>query len=363
MASTIFINGRFLTKSITGVQRYAVELLSHMDVLLEEAEYRGLNLVCLAPPELEMLPAWKNLEVRKVGLNQGNLWEQIDLPFYLHGKLLFSPANIGPSYYSNQVITFHDASIFAMPKAYSRAFRAKYRFIFENLVRTARLILTDSHFSQQELANYLKVPIERFLVILLGGDHFEKTQPDPTILQEHGLSKGTYLLTIASQSRHKNFSCVLDAAQNVKPNVEFVAVGGSFRQVFQQDDMPEPKAIPSNFHTLGYLNDNQLIALYQNALGYIFPSLYEGFGLPVLEAMSCGCPVLCSTAASLPEVGGDAVIYFNPLDANSLVAVIERFLDNPVLRTDLRRMGHKHAAHFTWDKTARETLNALTSCL
>ena len=93
MTSTIFINGRFLTKSITGVQRYAFELLSQMDLLLEEAEYRNLRLVCLAPPELGVLPAWKNLEIRRVGRNRGNLWEQIDLPFHSRGNLLFSPAN------------------------------------------------------------------------------------------------------------------------------------------------------------------------------------------------------------------------------------------------------------------------------
>ena len=363
MAATIFINGRFLTKSITGVQRYAFELLSHMDILLEEAEYRDLNMICLAPPELNTLPKWKNLDVRREGVNRGNVWEQIDLPFYTYGKLLFSPANTGPFYYSNQVITFHDASIFAMPDAYSCAFRAKYRLIFWSLVRTARLILTDSRFSQHELAHYLGVPIERFSVILLGGDHFKKIQPDPAILQKHGLSKGSYLLTVASQSRHKNFGRVLEAAQGVKLGVDFVVVGGSFGRVFQQYNVSKPQAMLPNIRDLGYVNDKELIALYENALGYIFPSLYEGFGLPVLEAMNCDCPVLCSTAASLPEVGGGAVLYFNPLDTDSLVAAIERLLIDSTLKADLRNRGREHAKHFTWEKTARETLNALLSCL
>lgn len=363
MTSTIFINGRFLTKSITGVQRYAFELLSQMDVLLEEAEYRGLELVCLAPPELGVLPTWNNLEIRRVGRNRGNLWEQIDLPFHCQGKLLFSPANTGPIYVSNQVLTFHDASVFAMPEAYSLAFRVKYWFIFKNLVRTARLVLTDSRFSQQELARYLHVPAERFLVIPLGGDHFRATQPDEAILQKYGLSTDSYLLTVASQSRHKNFGCVLDAARLVKSRVDFVAVGGSFQQVFHQNGRIEIKTLPPNFHAFGYVSDNQLKALYENALGYIFPSLYEGFGLPVLEAMNCACPVICSTAASLPEVGGDAVLYFDPLDANNLAAVVERLLTDSTLKSDLQTRGLEHAAHFTWEKTARETLKALVSCL
>lgn len=363
MTSTIFINGRFLTKAITGVQRYAFELLAHLDVLLEESEYSGLKLICLAPPELEALPAWKNLEIRRVGHNRGNLWEQIDLPFHAQGNLLFSPANTGPFYVSNQALTFHDASVFAMPEAYSLAFRAKYWFIFKNLVRTARLILTDSRFSQQELARYLQVPAERFLVIPLGGDHFQNMQSDLAILQKHGLSDGSYLLTVASQSRHKNFGTVLKAASLVKSGVNFVAVGGSFQQVFHQNGRIASESLPPNIHALGYVNDHQLKALYENARGYIFPSLYEGFGLPVLEAMNNGCPVLCSTAASLPEVGGEAALYFDPLDANNLAAVIERFLTDPTLKSDLRTRGIEHAARFTWEKTARATLKALVSCL
>jgi glycosyltransferase involved in cell wall biosynthesis len=298
-----------------------------------------------------------------VGNNRGNLWEQIDLPYHTQGKMLFSPANTGPFYVSNQILTFHDASVFAMPEAYSLAFRAKYWFIFKNLVRTARLILTDSRFSQQELARYLKVPAERFLVITLGGDHLQATQPDSDILQKTGLSTGTYLLTVSSQSRHKNFGCVLEAARLVKSRVDFVTVGGSFQQVFHHKGKIEAKTLPPNIHALGYVNDNQLKALYENALGYIFPSLYEGFGLPVLEAMSCACPVLCSNAASLPEVGGEAALYFDPLDANSLADVIERFLSDPTLRSNIQARGLKQAARFTWEKTAHQTLKALVSCL
>jgi glycosyltransferase involved in cell wall biosynthesis len=365
MVSTIFINGRFLTKAITGVQRYAFELLSHFDILLEEAEYRSVKLVCLTPHYLVTLPAWKNIEIRQIGQAQGNLWEQIDLPFHARRNLLFSPANTGPFYYSNQVLTFHDASTFAFPDAYSFAFRAKYQFLFKTLVRTAKLIFTDSLFSQRELAHYLRVPVERFLVIPLGGDHFKSIKSDPTILEKCGISSEAYFLTVASQSRHKNFSCILDAARILKSKVNFVAVGGKFQQVFHQNGKIERETLPPNVQSLGYLNDSQVKALYENALGFIFPSLYEGFGLPVLEAMNCACPVLCSAAASLPEVGGEAVLYFDPLDANSLVSTIEHFLGNsdPALKFNLRAKALKHAEHFTWEKTARQTLKALISCL
>jgi glycosyltransferase involved in cell wall biosynthesis len=106
-----------------------------------------------------------------------------------------------------------------------------------------------------------------------------------------------------------------------------------------------------------------LKALYENAVGYIFPSLYEGFGLPVLEAMNNGCPVLCSNVASLPEVGGDAALYFDPLDIKNLAAIVEQFMADSALRSDLRAKGFTHAAHFTWEETAREILQSLVSCL
>jgi glycosyltransferase involved in cell wall biosynthesis len=363
MTSTIFVNGRFLTQPITGVQRYAYELLSHADILLTGPQYHNLRFICLTPPGLTASPNWKNIEIREVGRTRGNLWEQIDLLFHARSGLLFSPANTGPFCVSNQVLTFHDASIFAMPEAYSLFFRAKYWFILNSLIHRARLILTDSTFSQKELARYLKAPAERFLVIPLGGDHLQVIQSDPTVLQRHGLTPNSYFLVVANQSRHKNFSCILDAARLVKSKVDFVAVGGNYRQVFHQKGLVEREILPSNVQTLGYVNDSELKALYENAIGYIFPSLYEGFGLPILEAMNCGCPVLCSTAASLPEVGGEAVLYFDPHDADNLAAAVEHLLSDPNLKLALKAKALEHAVRFKWEKTAHKTLEALISCL
>lgn len=360
MRQTIFINGRFLTQPVTGVQRYAQQLLNHFGNLLDEAAYDGLKLICLIPPGESFLPSWKNIELRKVGINKANLWEQIDLAFYTKGHLLFSPANTGPFYYANQVITFHDASVFRVPEAYSFIFRTKYALIFKILSRIARLVLTDSYFSQQELAHFLGVPVSRFKVILLGGDHLRGVPAADDFLQKHGLNKNAFFLTVASQSPHKNFVTVVRAAQELEADIEFAAAGGSNKRVFQQANT---HSIPSNMHLLGYINDNDLIALYENALGFIVPSIYEGFGLPVLEAMNCGCPVLCSNAASLPEVGGDAVLYFAPLELQEMVAVIRQFLSDPGLRAHLQDLGREQAALFTWEKTARETLAALVSCL
>ncbi len=360
MTNLIFINGRFLGQPVTGVQRYALELFRQMDLILQEANFKHLRLVCLAPREVSVFPEWEKIEVRRVGFNQGNLWEQVDLPLIAGGKLLFSPANTGPLFYSNQVITFHDASVFAVPQAYTLPFRMKYQLIFQSLVRLAKATLTDSHFSQRELAHYLGVPANHFSVILLGGDHLKAAPADNSILQRHGLLPHQYILGVASQSIHKNFGRVLEAARQLEGDIQFAVAGGSYGRVFQKSG---EQSIPANVHTLGYINDHELKALYENAFAFIFPSTYEGFGLPVLEAMSCGCPVLCSNAASLPEVAGEAALYFDPGDVDGMVALIKKLMADPELQTGLSRRGREQADAFPWENTARATLAVLATCL
>jgi glycosyltransferase involved in cell wall biosynthesis len=357
---TIFVNGRFLTQPSAGVQRYSLELLNHFDCLLADEAYAGIKMICLVPPGDSNTPGWKNIELRKVGINKANLWEQIDLAIYAGGQLLFSPANTGPFYYANQVITIHDASVFRGLGTYKPLFRAKHIALFWMLGRIAKLVLTDSHFSQQELAHFLLIPINRLRVILLGGDHLNEAVADISILQKNYLLKNSYFLSVATQARHKNLARISQAEAVAEADIELVMVGARYEKLFHQG---ENQSLSAWVHLLGHVSDNELKALYENALALIFPSLYEGFGLPVLEAMHSGCPVLCSNAASLPEVGGSAALYFDPLNAIEMNTVIKKFLADPALQTDLRRRGLLQAARFTWELTARATLNALAECL
>jgi glycosyltransferase involved in cell wall biosynthesis len=360
MPDTIYINGKFLAKQVTGVARYALELLRQMDHILGEPAFRDLRLVCLVPPGERVSTGWQRIELRQVGVNRENIWEQVDLPFHAGGGLLFSPGNTGPLFYPNQVITIHDASTFAVPAAYTRAFRLKYALSFHILARISRLVLTDSHYSRQELARYLRLSPERFKVILLGGDHLNGLVADETILERRGLAPRSYFLSVASQSAHKNFASLIRVAARFETSLKFVAAGGSDKRVFQQTGL---QSAGTNVILLGFVSDPELKALYENALGFIFPSTYEGFGLPVLEAMNCGCPVISSRSASLPEVGGEAALYFEALDVDDLQAVLIRFLADPSLAANLRSAGLARARLFPWEKTARATLTALAACL
>jgi glycosyltransferase involved in cell wall biosynthesis len=358
---TIYINGRFLTQPITGTQRYALELLSHIDILLEEEKYAHLDLVCLVPREPFTRPKWKNIKIIPVGINKKNLWEQIDLAFFARGSLLFSPVNTGPIFHRRQIVTIHDASVFAVPAAYSLGFRLKYRFIINLVGKSALLALTVSQFSRRELAKYLKVPVDRFYVISHGGDHLDDVVSDRQVLVRNKIEKNSYFLTVSSNSPHKNFSSVIRAAQKDRiKGVQFIAVGGTFSRIFQA---AKSVNMPENVQLLGYVNDCELKALYENAVGLIFPSLYEGFGLPVLEAMQAGCPVLCANSAALMEVGGDAALYFDPLNPDDLASLIDRFLADRTLQQKIVARGLEQSAKFRWEVTARNTLDKIIGLL
>jgi len=355
MTRRLYINGRFLTKPVTGVQRYCHELLRAMDALNPPVE-----LVCLAPRQDFDHPDWQHIRLEKIGRKRANLWEQIDLPLAMKGGLLFSPSNVGPAFYKNQALTIHDASVYAVPGAYQWQFKLKYRFIFQRMTRHARLILTDSQFSRGELSRWLGQPQERFQVIPLGGDHLEPLPADETLLEQNGLMDRKFLLTVASRSPHKNLLRLENVLLALDQDILLVEVGGDYSRVFQAASLQDNS---KRIIRPGSVSDPQLKALYQHATGFILPSLYEGFGLPVLEAMSLGCPVLCSKAASLPEVGGEAVSYFDPLRVEDMSAAITRFLGDPSLQADLRQRGYQRAAGFTWQRCAQQTLNLLLPLL
>jgi glycosyltransferase involved in cell wall biosynthesis len=354
----IYINGRFLTMPITGVQRYALELSNALDDLLQESlPGVGTPITCLVPPDCTQKPEWQKIEVRAVGSFTGNLWEQIDLPGHARDGLLFSPANIGPYFHPNQVVTIHDASVFAYPQAYSLAFRFKYRLMFRRLAKVARTIITVSRFSQGELRRYCRFPQERIAIIAHGSEHLERLTSDETILDRYGIRDRAYFLGVGSWSIHKNLDAVVKAFRLLdREELRLVLVGGKFERVFHSSDID----LPANTIRLGYVSDAGLQALYQNAIALVFSSKYEGFGLPVLEAMAAGCPVICARSSSLPEVGGDAVLYFDPDDVRELSDRMRLLLDSESMQKSLRMKGKARSRKFSWKETARKTWEVLS---
>ena len=355
-AGVLFINARFLNQPLTGVQRYSLEILRELDSLAQPGQFIAL---CPLPPSLPV--QLRNIELRVGPRLNGNLWEQFYLPWKTRGALLFSPANVGPFFKKHQVVVMHDMSVFACLDAYTAKFRFKYRLLFKRLAKSAERILTVSEFSKREITRCLGVPPEKITVTYEGWEHMTRIPAESGILQRLGLGGKPFFLVVGSFSRHKNLRVALDAnALLDSSEFQLVLVGSGNPKIFQ----PTPIQPAGNLVMPGRLTDGELKALYQHATALIFPSLYEGFGLPLLEAMACGCPVLCADIPSSREVCADAALYFDPRKPEVLANTMTRILGQPALRMRMRKAGRQRVGAFSWSQSARqlsELINALTS--
>lgn len=354
---TSYLNGKFTAQRTTGVQRVASRLVQALDDLLQAAP-RG-RWVLLCPPG-QRLPRLQVIEVRAVG-RAGlplHLWEQLVLPWSARDGRLVSLAGSAPYFGRRPAAMLHDAAVFDQPQAYSAAFVAWYRSLFRRLALRARPLLTVSAFSRERLALRLGVAPARFVVVPNGGDHLDAVVPDDTVLDRHGLRGTRYLLAVASANPTKNLPALQAAFARLRPDpvLRLVIVGGRNERVFNDDTA---SADPPQLLRTGPLDDAPLKALYRHATALVFPSLYEGFGLPPLEAMANGCPVAVARAASLPEVCGDAALYFDPLSVDDIAAALQRLLDDAALRERLRVAGQARVAAFRWHSSAQQLLQAL----
>lgn len=341
------VNARFLTQRLTGVQRYAIEISRRLKTMRPDIRF-------LAPTGVIHAAIARELGVETVGRLHGHAWEQLELPRHLDGTGLINLCNAAPIAVTRQIVTIHDAAPFAVPEAYSRAFTLWYRVMTRRLGKRAAGIVTVSHFSAGELGRYLGVAPGRIDVTPLGSEHVHAIPADETVIARHGLRDRPFLLAVGSHSPHKNFPALVRAAERLG-DVPFrvVMAGGADPRVHAS--VPEALASSHVVH-VGGVSDGELRALYERAAGYVHPAYYEGFGLPPLEAMALGCPVLTSRAASLPEVCGDAADYFDPFDGDAIVTAIRGFMADDVRRADLAAAGRVRARQFSWDGCARALL-------
>jgi glycosyltransferase involved in cell wall biosynthesis len=349
------VNGRFLGQRITGVQRYARELLGAIDRLLssDDSLKQRVSLTILIPRGSNA-SQFGAMPIREVGRLQGQLWEQLDLPRYAGRDLLLNLCNTAPLAGRNIVATIHDASMYAVSEAYSLLFRNWYQALIPILGRRSRRIITVSQFSSRELQRYAGISPERISVVPGSGEHILSTPADESILDRMELRQRPYVLAVSSHSKHKNLTGVAQAAALLgAEDLDIVLAGGDNSRVFSRG----PTLGQDRIRQSGCITDAELRALYEHASCLVYPSFYEGFGLPPLEAMACGCPVVVSRAASLPEVCGDAAVYCDPHDAGDIAGAIRRVLSDSALQQDLRRRGPKRSERFSWKTAAHSVLD------
>ena len=305
-------NGRFLTKKMTGQERFAFELISHLDKICEKGEF------CVVTSELATnLPKWENLEIIQTGRLKREAWEQSCLGPYLrkHHLKCVNLTTTFPLFHAD-VVCLHDAMIFelgrmCMGSIYGILGLFWKRFLFRIAKHTASKIITVSEYSKGKLNSILNIPKEKISVVYNAWQHFETVVADEKIYERlpQKIHKGEYFFSLSSLTPQKNFIWILEVAKR-NPQLQFVVTGKA--EGFTKFGADKLKM--NNIHFTGYLTDGEIKALMSGCRAFIHPAIYEGFGIPPLEAMSCGAEVIVSTATCLPEIYGKSAHYINPYD-------------------------------------------------
>ena len=354
MATKVFINARFLDEPITGVQRWGREVLRELDLLVEEGiidkEKFHFTLLAPKPPKgHNKIPEYRHLKFKRAGLLKSHFWEQIELPFLAKGFLI-NMKNTAPILKKNMSMLIHDLQPFARKGTHSPLFNFVYKTILPIASMRAKVLHSVSNNTRNEIEKYLKRSKENCIVTTNGHDHILRIKSDSRVLKEQHLKKNNYLLAVSSLSPNKNFAAILRAISIANIKIPLVIVGGTNPSVFRNQNISK---WPKNVHYVGRVSDEELRCLYENATGFIYPSFYEGWGLPPGEAMLLGCPVIASNTSSLPEVCGEAALYCDPNDDNSIANQIKSLCSSSDLREDLIKKGLLQSKQFTWRTAAR----------
>jgi len=357
MARRWTINGRFLSQPTTGVQRYAREVVLSLDALIGEQVplARGLEVELLCPPGADGMPL-SRIGRRETGGKGGHAWEQTQLPASLAGGGLLCLCNTGPLLFRKQIVCIHDANVWNAPQSYSLAFRSFYRTLLPCLGRIAWGVSTVSGYSLGELVGRGVVPARRAFVAPNGHEHVLRWVPRHSAATRLAASRRTVVM-IGSAAPHKNVQLILDMAGRLAGNGLRVAVVGiPDSRVFRSGPA---RTEAGNIHWLGRISDGELAALLGDSLCLAFPSLTEGFGLPALEAMAIGCPVVVSDRACLPEVCEDAALFAPPDDPDAWFDRFMQLAASEALRLEMTARGKARAAAYSWRATAMRYLQAM----
>lgn len=337
----VAINARAAARpELGGVERWARELATRLPAL------RPGGYVAIRPR-----PALTH--------RAGHAWEQAALPVCaarLSAAALLCPANLGPLAFPRNVVAIHDAAVLRHPGWYSRAYASWQRTVLPRLARRALHVLTVSEFSRAELRDLLGLPGDRMTVVPGGVDPAFASDADPEPARHAlGLTR-PYVLCVASLTARKNLRALVPAADALAHHGVDVVVAGGHRPQFAGETGLDPVKL------IGAVPDALLPGLYAGAEAFVLPSLYEGFGLPVLEAMACGTPVVASNVTALPEICGGAARLIQP-DGEPVREALVALLGDREERARLRAAGLERARGFTWDRAARRVDAVLAGLL
>jgi len=330
------VNLRVLDYPMTGVQRYASEIISH----------------------------WNDYERIKpdspISGIKGHVWEQMVLPTRLRGSLLFSPSNTGPLAVANQVVTLHDVVPLDHPEWLNQTFAAWYRVVIPRLVRKVRHVITISEFTKARILDCTGIAPEKITVIPNGVDtsfYPRESAEIDDMRRQLQLPSRKYILSLGTLEPRKNLKTLVTAWSRIQhdiPDDIWLVIAGNKggENVFQQIGIID--AVPRT-HVCGHVPDSFLPALYSGALAFAYLSSYEGFGLPPLEAMAAGTPVITGNRTALPEVVGGCGLLVDPFDVDAISEGLRQMVIDGNARSRFSEKGLKRAQKFSWENTAAKT--------
>lgn len=298
------------------------------------------------------------------------LWKQIGLPlkaWFNRCDILFCTDNFVPILHLGYqtVPVFHDAFFFENPEHYGKFWLKLYHLTAIPAAKRAAFVVTPTRYAQQQIHKFAAIPLDKLKVVYEG----PKTKPSliqNNVLQQFHLEPFTYILHVGSMFKRKNIPALIHAFKLLKSNSHSqvkLVLAGPFNASKDSNDYQlileaiEKTGLTNEVIITGYLSDEALAGIYANALLYIFPSINEGFGIPVLEAFSYHLPVLVADNTCLPEVGGDAVVTFDPFDTKDIYTKMRLVLEDETVRQDLVRKGTARLGAFSWLKTANQLVD------
>ncbi|MEM6612926.1 MAG: glycosyltransferase family 1 protein [Cyanobacteria bacterium P01_C01_bin.72] len=346
------MNRNLITRLLSENKEFEPVLYSHADYFQSNYPEQTIDVDAALSPDLGF-----SGHIKRIWWYQTQLKQQLQ---NLQADLFFSPVYEG-MFFPNvpQIVTVHDLIPLKYPEL-SPKWKYYYRYGLPFLLKQSQRIICVSEYTKQDLVKTYRLNPDLIDVVYNGYDHnLFYPQPNPKIIQKYSLDK--YFLYVGDMRFYKNLGRTLEAFERLpQQDCKFVITGKKddffYPQIARQ--VAQLKA-SDRIIFLDYVPTADLPALYSQAQALVFASLYEGFGLPVLEAMACGCPVITSQATSIPEVGGDSVFYVNPYDVDSIVQGMQQILSNLELQTSFKHKGLARAKLFSWDKTAQDTCHIL----
>lgn len=339
---TVIINGKFMADRMQGIVRHARELCDAIDKQKGNIEW-----ILAIPNNAMNVPEYKNITVLKIGSHKGILWEQLDLRRFINknkNAICLNFCNVAPFFIKPGITTIHDVMYKANPQDYTtirnRLSRMWHCFQYFYISKHERVILTDSNYSKSQIEKFYPSARGKIEVVKCGWQHVNmyKENPKWEVLYPF-LKKKEFYFSLSTLSRNKNGKWIVEVAKR-NPNSIF-AIAGKYYET-DIDDIPE------NVHMLGFVTDEDACSLMKNCKAFIHPALYEGFGLPPLEAMALGADVISSNTTSLPEVLAGSAHYINPYDYD---VDLDKLLDLPV--EDPKKV----LQHLSWEESASSIIS------